>query len=127
MHRSPKLLALVLVLWGVAAAPAAAAGPKVEVSVITDGLHVSNVVPTWGAQIPKLAYDGQWYYAATLDSDDDAKYPWRGIIFKSRDGKSWTKALEMNDPSSTYVCTTCGSTKPSHGALYQPIALLFHN
>lgn len=120
-----RRLAFVLVVAGVAAGPAAAA--DVDVNVITSGLHVSNVVPTWGAQIPKLAYDGGWYYASTLDSDDNAKYPWRGIIYKSRDGKTWTKALEMNDPSSDYVCTTCGSTQPSHGLLYQPIALFFDN
>ena len=125
--RKLVVLLLAAVAAAIAAGPGAAADSRVEVSVITDSLHVSNVVPTWGAQIPKIAYDGQWFYAVSMDSDDDAKYPWRGLVYKSRDGVHWTVAVEMRDPSSTYVCTTCGSTQPSHGLIYQPPALLFDN
>jgi hypothetical protein len=82
------------------AGPAAAAAPPVLVppdlraDVVADDLGIANVVPTWGAQIPKVVYDGHWYYAATLDGAG-SQYPWQARIWKSRNGQSWSEAARL--------------------------------
>ena len=78
---------------------------KVDSTVVSDELGIANVVPTWGAQIPKVVYDGDMFYAATLDGAG-TQYPWSGRIWKSEDGKDWTLA----------------QTLPGH--VYQPPGLL---
>jgi hypothetical protein len=88
-----------------AAPPALADGGNLRVSVVSDALRVANVVPMWGAQIPKVVYDGRWFYAATLDGDG-TQYPWQGHVWKSADGHRWTEAVHL----------------PGH--VYQPIGLL---
>lgn len=103
-----RLLAGVCVVGAVAAAgaaPAAADSNDLRVSVVSDSLKVANVVPMWGAQIPKVVYDGHWFYSATLDGNG-TEYPWQGHIWKSSDGQSWTEAVHL----------------PGH--IYQPIGLL---
>src|SRR4051794_34138845 len=90
-------LAVVALVPGSALARTSAAGapgPKVRVDVVADDLHVANVFPTWGAQIPKVVYDGHWYYAATLDGEG-TQYPWKARIWKSRNGRDWTQAFEL--------------------------------
>jgi hypothetical protein len=106
LSSAPTLRKLLVFLLTAAAAafaagPAGAADSRIQVSVITGQLHVSNVVPTWGAQIPKVAYDGRWFYAVWMDSDDDAKYPWRGLVFKSPDAEHRTVAVDMRDIAAT--------------------------
>ncbi|WDZ82665.1 hypothetical protein [Micromonospora cathayae] len=77
----------------------------VQVSVVSDSLRVTNVVPTWGAQIPKVVYDGRWFYAATLDGDG-TQYPWSARVWKSPDSRTWTEVVAL----------------PGH--VYQPVGLL---
>lgn len=71
----------------------------VKVDTIADDLGVGNVVPTWGAQIPKLVFDGEWYYVTTLDGDGFA-HPWEARIWKSPDGETWEEAVSM--PATVY-------------------------
>lgn len=87
---------VVLIALAAIAAPIAAAvtSDKVESTVIAGDLAVANVVPTWGSQIPKIVYDGRWYYAATLDGEG-SQYPWKARIWKSRNGSGWTQAYEL--------------------------------
>ncbi|MFC5650566.1 hypothetical protein ACFPYJ_15825 [Paenibacillus solisilvae] len=73
-----------------------ASSERVTAATITDSLHIGNVVPTWGQQIPKLVYDGKWYYAASLDGEM-YNYPWDGKIFKSPDGVNWSLAAQFNN------------------------------
>ncbi|WP_116948939.1 YncE family protein [Jiangella endophytica] len=95
------------VLSGAGGSAAADPDPPavVRASVISDDLAVTNVVPTWGAQIPKVVYDGSWYYAATLDGDG-AQYPWSAQVWRSRNGTVWTPVVRL----------------PGH--VYQPVGLL---
>ncbi|PZF84251.1 hypothetical protein [Jiangella anatolica] len=108
LHRS-LLLAVATVAAAIAGPTGAAADPDppavVRASVVSDELAVTNVVPTWGAQIPKVVYDGHFYYATTLDGDG-AQYPWSAQVWRSRDGAGWTPVLRL----------------PGH--VYQPAGLL---
>jgi hypothetical protein len=92
------LLALLCML-GFAASGAAASAPilvqpDLRADVVADDLGVANVVPTWGSQIPKVVYDGHWYYAATLDGAG-SQYPWKARVWKSRNGQDWAQAAEL--------------------------------
>lgn len=111
-HRSRLLAAATVaavaaVLAGAGGSAAADPDPPavVRASVVSDDLAVTNVVPTWGAQIPKVVYDGHFYYAATLDGDG-AQYPWSAQVWRSRNGTLWTPVLRL----------------PGH--VYQPVGLL---
>lgn len=101
--------ALMATVAPMAWASAPASGPRgehgISTTTVSDALQLTNVVPTWGAQIPKVVYDGRWYYAASLDGSG-SEYPWQSRIFKSRDAKHWVEAVHL----------------PGH--VYQPIALL---
>jgi hypothetical protein len=66
---------------------------RVSISTVSE-LQVANVFPTWGAQIPKIVYDGHWYYATTLDGNG-TEYPWHASIWKSRNGVDWAEAWEL--------------------------------
>lgn len=95
-----------LVAGQVTAATAEPDPPGVlRASVVSDDLALTNVVPTWGAQIPKVVHDGRWYYAATLDGDG-AQYPWSAQVWRSRNGTVWTPVVRL----------------PGH--VYQPVGLL---
>lgn len=107
VHRS--LLLAAVTVAAVLSGGSAAADPDppavVRATVVSDDLALTNVVPTWGAQIPKVVYDGSWYYAATLDGDG-AQYPWSAQVWRSRNGTVWTPVVRL----------------PGH--VYQPVALL---
>lgn len=79
----------------------------IKVATIADDLNIGNVVPTWGAQIPKIVFDGEWYYVATLDGNGFT-HPWNARIWKSQDGQEWEQVVEM-----------------SNHTVYQPPALVF--
>lgn len=98
------LVAITVAPHPVAGTPAGRAG-SVQTSVVSDALRVTNVVPTWGAQIPKVVYDGRWFYAATLDGDG-AQYPWSARVWKSPDAQAWTEVVHLP------------------GYVYQPVGLL---
>lgn len=99
MHRKMAVGLLAgLLLLAAFAAPAGAAGgarSSVTQAVVTDALQVGNVVPTWGQMIPKLVFDGSWYYATVLDGELYA-YPWNGKVYKSPDGVNWSVAAEFS-------------------------------
>lgn len=111
VHRSRRLAlaaaAVAALIAGQATAATAEPEPPavVRATVVSDDLALTNVVPTWGAQIPKVVYDGRWYYAATLDGDG-AQYPWSAQVWRSRNGTVWTPVVRL----------------PGH--VYQPVALL---
>lgn len=99
IRRLSSLVTAALVTLGVGAVTAPAHGtpgdspPRVSISTLSE-LGESNVFPTWGAQIPKIVYDGHWYYATSLDGYE-TQYPWQADVWKSRDGKAWTLAWRL--------------------------------
>ncbi|UWP85304.1 hypothetical protein [Dactylosporangium fulvum] len=112
MAVKPVSRRVVILSLGAAAAAVATGSPafarteaRLRTSIVSDALRVTNVVPTWGAQIPKVVFDGRWYYAATLDGAG-AEYPWQARVWKSRDSQNWTEAVRL----------------PGH--VYQPVGLL---
>lgn len=98
MLRTSLATFVCLVALAAAAGASATTGivvpPDLRADVVSSDLGVANVVPTWGAQIPKAVYDGHWYYVATLDGAGTS-YPWKARIWKSRDGESWTQAAVL--------------------------------
>ena len=99
VRRAWVLGGIVVALLGTSIVPSEADGPaandhsRTSVSTVAE-LGVANVFPTWGAQIPKVIYDGHWYYATTLDGSG-TEYPWHARIWKSRNGKHWTEVWEL--------------------------------
>lgn len=99
IRRLSTLAAAAMVVFGLGAATSPAGAtvgnppPRVTISTLAE-LGVANVFPTWGAQIPKIVYDGHWYYATTLDGNG-TEYPWHARIWKSEDGEDWTQVLEL--------------------------------
>lgn len=61
------------------AVAAAVLAPLAFASSITSApvsttIGTTNVTPMWGPQIPKVVYDGQWYYTTTLDGSEDTGF-----------------------------------------------------
>jgi hypothetical protein len=79
---------------------------------ITQSLSVSEDSPTWGAQIPKVVYDGRWFYVLVIDHVGSADHNWGARIFESRDGRHWRQAFVLRDPAT------------GNGFVYQPLGLL---
>jgi len=92
--RRARDLVLAGVLAAAVLAPLALASSITSAPVSTT-IGTTNVTPMWGPQIPKVVYDGQWYYTTTLDGTG-TQHPWNAKIWKSSDGVSWTLVKTLN-------------------------------
>ena len=88
----PALVAAVLA--AAILAPLALAS-SISSSPVSTTIGMTNVTPMWGPQIPKVVYDGQWYYTTTMDGSG-TQHPWNAKIWKSSDGVSWTLVKTLN-------------------------------
>jgi hypothetical protein len=104
--------AIVLLWLAVPPHAFAARGAKLMMIPITRSLSVSEDSPTWGTQIPKIVYDGRWFYVLVIDHVGAADHNWGARIFESRDGRHWSQAFVLRDPAT------------GNGFVYQPLGLL---
>lgn len=90
-----RLATLLVALVAAAAVAAGAWASLITTNPVSTTIGTTNVTPMWGPQIPKIVYDGQWYYATTLDGSG-TQYPWNARIWKSSNGVSWTLVQTLN-------------------------------